>query len=351
MCSTTRAARGRRGVRASGPGRGGSSRRAGRAGRAARAEPAPRTSTAVRMPRARSAAERRRPPSSAGVASAAAGVAPRAPRAGTPERRSAAQSWSGRRPVPPRGRQHDPDRHGRGRPAGRRVEHLGQRGSSRAARTALGRRGRASAPTTRPSTSVSGRKRTSVRTPSGRPGSAGGTGAVRRGPACRPGRRRGRTSPRTWPRRRTGADRECRGLVGCADDADARADAHRTRRASPGGRPARGSARRSRGLLEAHAGSRAANSSPPRRASTSVGRSAGRIRAQLLEQLVTHVVAEAVVDRLEPVQVEQQERRGSSGAQLLAGPARSSARRFGRPVRSSVAACGASRAASAPPGR
>ena len=83
-----------------------------------------------------------------------------------------------------------------------------------------------------------------------------------------------------------------------------------------------------------------ANSSPPSRASRSPARAPWPARrgAERCEQQVAGVVAERVVELLEAVEVDEQEagRRGPSA--IAASRRRASARRLGRPVRSSVSA-------------
>ena len=75
------------------------------------------------------------------------------------------------------------------------------------------------------------------------------------------------------------------------------------------------------GIVEGHAGEQGGELVPTEASQDVGGAQRGTDPlAQLLQQLVARVVAEAVVDRLEPVEVEQQERRGSTGAQLLAEP-------------------------------
>ena len=112
------------------------------------------------------------------------------------------------------------------------------------------------------------------------------------------------------------------GLVGSADHADAGSDAH----PHPGERhrPAHqlvDPLRTVVGIVEVHTGEQGGELVP-----TEAGQDVGGAQrgtdplAQLLQQLVARVVTEAVVHRLEPVEVEQQERRGSTAAQLLPEP-------------------------------
>ena len=95
------------------------------------------------------------------------------------------------------------------------------------------------------------------------------------------------------------------------------------------------------GLLRRSAsGSRTANSSPPSRARTSSVRSAAaQPRADLAQQVVAGGVPEAVVDLLEPVQVEQQQGGGAARRRprrRRAGRARAARGGWRRPVSSSV---------------
>ena len=138
----------------------------------------------------------------------------------------------------------------------------------------------------------------------------------RRGSARRPARRRGPARCRCWWSR------------------SARSPTARTAgRRSP--RSARRVSIASRS--EAMSSSRIPNSSPPNRATVSLERSACFSRgAAAAQQLVAHVVAEAVVDQLEVVEIEEQDR----GTATAGGPRRASAcsrrstnrTRLGRPV-------------------
>ena len=135
-----------------------------------------------------------------------------------------------------------------------------------------------------------------------------------RGP-CRGGRPRsgrGRSpSPRTWRRRRRGSAlarapprRRATTMPMLAPTASSwPATDDRVREA------ARGAGRRRRRPAASLApSSSTANSSPPRRASVSLGRVTSPKRSRdLLEQLVAGVVAEAVVDLLEAVEVDEQD--------------------------------------------
>ena len=92
--------------------------------------------------------------------------------------------------------------------------------------------------------------------------------------------------------------------------------------------------------------SRIANSSPPKRATTSPGRSAPARRiATAYQQLVARAVAERVVDDLEVVDVDEEDRRGRRRGSWRDGPAPRLRRarqraRLGRPVSGSwVARC------------
>ena len=95
----------------------------------------------------------------------------------------------------------------------------------------------------------------------------------------------------------------------------------------------------SRASSRATPGSRAANSSPPRRARTSVGRNAGRIRSP--SSCSNWSPAWWPTPSLTALNPSRSSSRSAAGRPVRScWPSRSiSARRFGRPVRSSVAAC------------
>ena len=115
--------------------------------------------------------------------------------------------------------------------------------------------------------------------------------------------------------RLVGGDQDRLGAAGvlAAEHRDPDADRHRVRPPAPAGRSRRPAARRSSPSCSAPSvsvcGISTANSSPERRATMSVARTRSRrIVGDLPDQVVAGVVAEAVVDRLEAVDVDDHHR-------------------------------------------
>ena len=171
--------------------------------------------------------------------------------------------------------------------------------------------------------------------------------AAASGGRARAGRPRGRCAcawPRTSPRRRAAAARArrraCSGKSAMpmrrvdvhADPADRERALQRRAQPQAGGADADASSPGS---------STTANSSPPSRASVSPGCSASSSRGPIWRQhLVAGVVAERVVELLEAVEVDQQQR--DLAVAVARSPPRARASRWRRlpsPVRSSVTAC------------
>ena len=178
---------------------------------------------------------------------------------------------------------------------------------------------------------------------------------------------------RAWPRRRP---RRARGRASLARYIAASASRIRSSgvgvrrrrarcRCSPAGRPRRprrGTARRTaprsarrsraRSASPATSSQRTVNSSPPKRAIVSLGRSSrAQARGDVAQQAVAGGVAEGVVDELEAVEVDEQHRHAAlAPARRGAAPARGgrgTASRLGRPVSESCSAWWASSASAA----